>query len=466
MEYAEAASGQRPEIALNRWPSNGSTGGQMPDSEIAKPTFSFVKGGDDVVAPKDGEDFNWEKGALRVRESLHDALNAKNLAFLFGSGCSSLMVDGTQRGIDTMAPLAKEFLGAAPGFDDVRFPSATEREALTKHLGFDLKAEEFASNLERLMEVLYSFQFVLKRSASEEMAKGKAAVDALIQKVTAFVTQKCSEAPFSKGDPAIVDLYQAFYRKLVYRDRTLPRPWIFTMNYDLLSETALDRLGMPYCNGFSGTIERRFNPTTYRYALAEQLDLTSRKWAAVDSFIYLCKLHGSINWIEEGGSLFPIREVPAVAATKGSRVMIYPTPMKQNASFGSPYSDLFREFQGRIVRDQSVLFVVGYSFSDEHVNNLIFQALTIPTFRLVAFLPPDAAGVAQKLRSLHDPRIWLIGGAGPKDGTKAHYFDTFVDKFMPESPADKVDTAVKRVLQELIAQGVKAAPNEENGHDD
>lgn len=438
----------------------------MAESQTPGEQFSFFKGSDDIVAPRSGEDFEWEKAALRVRESLHDALNAKNLAFLFGSGCSSLVVDGTQRGIDTMAPLAQEFLGAAPGIDDVRFPSAAEREALTKHLGFDLEAEEFASNLERLMEVLYSFQFILKRTTSEEMAKGKASVDSLIEKVTAFVTQKCSEAPFSKGDPAIVDLYQAFYRKLVYRDRTLPRPWIFTTNYDLLSETALDRLGMPYCNGFSGTIERRFNPTTYRYALAEQLDLTSRKWAAVDNFIYLCKLHGSINWIEEGGNLFPIREVPAVAAAKGSRGMIYPTPMKQNTSFGSPYSDLFREFQGRIVRDQSVLFVVGYSFSDEHVNNLIFQALTIPTFRLVALLPPDAAGVAQKLRSLHDPRIWLIGGAGPKGGTNAHYFDTFVEKFMPEAPADKVDTAVKKVLQELIAQGVTAAPNEASSHDD
>lgn len=438
----------------------------MGERQLAVEPFSFLKGGDDVAASRTGEEFDWEKAALRVRESLHDALNARNLAFLFGSGCSSLVVDGKQRGIETMAPLAKEFLGAAPGSDDARFPTAAEREAMTGHLGFDLRAEEFASNLERLMEVLYSFQFVLKRSASPEMTKGKAAVDSLIQKVTTFVTQKCSDAPFSKGDPAIVDLYQAFYRKLVYRDRTLPRPWIFTTNYDLLSETALDRLGMPYCNGFSGTIERRFNPTTYRYALAEQLDLTSRKWAAVDSFIYLCKLHGSINWIEEGGTLFPIREVPAVAATKDSRVMIYPTPMKQNASFGSPYSDLFREFQGRIVREQSVLFVLGYSFSDEHVNNLIFQALTIPTFRLVAFLPPDAAGVAQKLRSLHDPRIWLIGGAGPRDGTKAHYFDTFVEKFMPEAPADKVDTAVKKVLQELIAQGVRTAPNDENSHDD
>ena len=437
----------------------------MAESQTSCEPFSFIKGGDDIVAPRDGEDFDWDRAALRVRESLHDALNARNLAFLFGSGCSSLMVDGTQRGIDTMAPLAKEFLKTPTGTDDVRFPSLIEREALKKHLGFNLEAEEFASNLERLMEVLYSFQFVLRRSASEEMANGKAAVDSLINKVTAFVAQKCSEAPFAKGDPTVVELYQAFYRKLAYRDRTLPRPWIFTTNYDLLSETALDRLGMPYCNGFSGTIERRFNPTTYRYALAEQLDLTNRKWAAVDNFIYLCKLHGSINWIEEGGSLFPIREVPSVAATKDSRVMIYPTPMKQNASFGSPYSDLFREFQRRIVREQSVLFVVGYSFGDEHVNNLIFQALTIPTFRLVALLPPNATGVAQKLRSLHDPRIWLIGGAGPKGGGNAHYFETFVEKFMPEAPADKVDTAVKRVLQELIAHGAKDDQNEVNGND-
>src|SRR5574337_613050 len=190
----------------------------MPEARESKPQFSFFKGGDDVVAPRNGEDFDWEKGALRVRENLHDALNAKNLAFLFGSGCSSLMVDGKQRGIDTMAPLAKEFLGAAPGPDDASIPSASEREALMNHLGFDLTAAEFASNLERLMEVLYSFQFILKRSTSVEMAKGKAAVESLIDKVAAFVTQKCSEAPFSKGDPTIVDLYQAFYRKLVYRD--------------------------------------------------------------------------------------------------------------------------------------------------------------------------------------------------------------------------------------------------------
>jgi hypothetical protein len=438
----------------------------MKDASKDEASFSFFKGADDVVAPKDGIDFDWDKAATRVRENLHDALNAKHLSFLFGSGCSSLVREDKQRGIPTMAPLAAEFLGAAPGVDDKQFPSAAEREALSTYLGFDLGAEEFKKNLERLLEVLYSFQFVLKRSKNDELTKGAAAIDSLIGKVTTFVTKRCSEGLFAEGDTTIVDLYQAFYRKLVYRDRTLPRPWVFTTNYDLFSETAMDRLGMPYCNGFSGTIERRFNPTTYRYALAEQLDLTNRKWAAVDSFIYLCKLHGSINWVEEGGSLFPIREVSPSPSVKTGRVMIYPTPMKQNASFGSPYSDLFREFQARVVREQSVLFSLGYSFGDEHVNNIIFQALTIPTFRLVALLPPDAAGIPEKLKALNDPRIWLIGGDGPAKESSAHYLNTFVEKFMPESPGDKVDTAVKKVLQELIAQGVKANTPEETGHDD
>ena len=257
----------------------------MKEAVKDEPRFSFFKGADDIVSPKDGTAFDWEKAATRVRENLHDALNAKHLSFLFGSGCSSLVMEDKQRGVPTMAPLAAEFLGAVPGVDDTQFPSAAEREALSTHLGFNLGTEEFQKNLERLMEVLYSFQFVLKRSENEELAKGAAAIDSLIGKATAFVTKRCSEGLFSEGDTTIVDLYQAFFRKLIFRDRTLPRPWVFTTNYDLFSETAMDRLGMPYCNGFSGTIERRFNPTTYRYALAEQLDLTNRKWAAVDSFI-------------------------------------------------------------------------------------------------------------------------------------------------------------------------------------
>jgi hypothetical protein len=158
-------------------------------------------------------------------------------------------------------------------------------------------------------------------------------------------------------------------------------------------------------------------------------------------------LHGSVTWTEDDHGLFPIKEVwPPESATK---MLIYPTPAKQNSSLGSPYADLFREFQSRIVREQSVLFTVGYAFGDEHLNNIIYQALTIPTFRLVIFAAPDSGGDIAKLRALRDPRIWIIGGDGPTAGTQAHYFDMIVEYFMPQRPSDRIDDAVRKVLSEL-----------------
>jgi len=129
--------------------------------------------------------------------------------------------------------------------------------------------------------------------------------------------------------------------------------------------------------------------------------------------------------------------------------MIYPTPTKQNSALGSPYADLFREFQSRVVREQSVLFTMGYAFGDEHINNIIYQALTIPTFRLVIFVDPTLEGEIVKLRALNDPRIWIIGGDGAQPGRKAHYFDTIIDEFMPQRPSERIDEAIKKVFESL-----------------
>ena len=414
--------------------------------------FSFFKGAEDILAPKEGKAFEWDHAAAKVRENLNDAMNAKNVAFLLGSGCSSYQTDTAQVGIPTMKPMAAKFIGTVGAEGDDYLTTDAERRIMQERLGLDITADEYAQNLERLMEALYSFEFVLKRSNNEQLTGASDTVRSVIDKITRYILRNCTSGAFSEGDETVSNLYQAFYRKLIYRDRALPRPWIFSTNYDLFNEVAMDRVGVPYFNGFSGTVERRFNPSTFRYSLAEQLDISSRKWTAVDNFVYLCKLHGSINWVEQTTGLFRIRELQNAPADGAGRVMIFPTPAKQNASFASPYSDLFREFHARIIRDQSVLFVLGYSFGDEHVNNIIFQALTIPTFRMIAFVDPGSPGVVSQLRELNDPRIWIIGGDGPSVGRKAHYFDTFVEKFMPEPPGDKVDTAVAKVLSTLMAK--------------
>lgn len=420
----------------------------MADQDGPKRIFSFFRGaGSDVV------EYEWPDGAEKVRQSLSESLNARNVAFLLGSGCSSSFVDGQEVGVPTMAPLAHEFTKGHET-DDPVFPSTSERELLLKQFGIDITAEDYSRNLERLMELLYSLRFVLGSSSLKDADDYLSAINSLISKVQKFLWSKCTSGAFANGDNRVMTLYESFYRKLVLRDRSLPRPWIFTTNYDLFNETAMDRLGLPFANGFSGVVERRFNPSTFRYALAEQLDLTSRKWSAVDGFVYLGKLHGSISWTEDDYGLFPIREM-AVSQNPG-KVMIYPTPAKQNSALGSPYADLFREFQSRIVREQSVLFTMGYAFGDEHINNIIYQALTIPTFRLVIFADPTSPDEIAKLRGLNDPRIWIIGGDGPEEETKAHYFDTIIEEFLPQRPSERIDDAVKKVLETM-------SPKKEDG---
>ena len=419
--------------------------------------FQFLRDGD-----AEPSELDWSKGIESARKAISEAMNAKNIAFLLGAGCSSLMKDKKELGIATMAPLAKEFCGetiearAAGFYSDPPTAGAVPAPwRLTKDeldyldaLGVDL-AKDYSRNLERLMEVLFAQRFVLRQSENPDLHPYRAVLDGIIKKVQDFLWTRVTQGAFAtEGDTTVRDLYERFYKKLVLRDRSLPRPWVFTTNYDHFSELAMDRLGIPYANGFSGVVERRFNPAIFRYALAEQLDVASRKWTAVDAFVYLCKLHGSVTWTEDDHGLFPIKEVWPPESS--NQMLIYPTPAKQNSSLGSPYADLFREFQSRIVREQSVLITAGYAFGDEHLNNIIYQALTIPTFRLVIFAAPDTEGEIAKLRALRDPRIWIIGGNGPADGTRAHYFDMIVEHFMPQRPSDRIDDAVRKVLSELV----------------
>jgi SIR2-like domain len=419
--------------------------------------IKFRKGNKDEFSklPPEAE---FDKRAEIIRRHLAEVFGSKNLSFLIGSGCSSYMHDGHELGIPTMGPLAQQFQATfqtMPGLPNASsFVTSSQKDALHEKLGIDLNHPTFHKNLERMMEVLMTAHQFCKMSGKADFQNALTTIETVIAGVKKFILQKCTEGRFAQGDEAVVSLFRRFYQSLATRSRGLAPPWVFTTNYDLFNERAMDRSGIPYSNGFSGTVERRFNPSTYRRALAEQLDISSKRWAAVDGYVHFCKLHGSINWTEEEAGLFPIRESADKLDPAQDRVMIYPTPSKQTASFGSPYSDMFREFQRQIVQDQSVLFVMGFSFGDEHINNIIFQGLTLPGFRLIAFLDPDDANnpVTKDLAALGDPRIWFIWGSDEATGKKAHYFNSVVHDLMPTSADQKEDQAIEQVFKKLLSK--------------
>jgi len=425
----------------------------------------FYKGTDNVLEKQDKTDIT---PIEKIRESFGKVLDGKNLSFLLGSGCSSYYVDAQEVGIPTMKPLAKKF------YDEILSPE--ERQALNTQLGIDVTKPKFKDNLEDFLGSLHSIQFFEESIQSEpeletteEVSEEEAETEDIdqdadkltlikktIKQVKDFlIDSMLNEANKKDGkDESVNKLYEKFYRKLLYRNANLPKPNIFTTNYDLYSETALDKLGIHYVNGFSGGIKKYFNPTIFNYALAERMDLSQSKWSVIDNFFYLYKIHGSINWIQddEETKLFNVREIQETTADNlklMDTVMIHPTPLKHNASLGSPYSDLFREFQKKLMQNNNVLVTIGYSFSDEHINNLIYQAFTIPSFRLIVLGSPATANEIEKLKSLNDPRIWIIGGT-LESGKKLHYFEGFVDEILPDLTNDEIDDKIENAIRTLF----------------
>ncbi len=441
----------------------------------------FYKGKENILESKKDQVKvdNTESDLKKIQDSFLKVLDNKNLSFLLGSGCSSFKIENEnfkEVGIPVMAPLAKEF------YNDGNFTE--EKEWLKTSLQIDLADSVFATNLEVFLSTLHSLSFyhskktkptieaetsVISPGTTEEPIAFKELEDSekiksIILKARNFLLQKClneENIKLESGKPSIdlplIELYKQFYRKLLSRNSTLPRLNIFTTNYDLYSERSMDLLGIHYVNGFTGGISKFFNPAIFNYALAEKMDLSQSKWSVIDNFFYLYKIHGSVNWIEAEGEnkLFKVKEIqePTLEQLKDeATIMIHPTPLKYNASLGSPYSDLFREYQKKLMQYNNILVTIGYSFSDEHINNLIFQAFTIPSFRLIVIGEPTETNAIGKLRELHDSRIWIIGEkwpTGETDYVPLHFFKRFVEEIMPDLTAEDLDKKMDTTIQNL-----------------
>ena len=405
----------------------------------------FYKGNQNILNSEENKNQSIES-IKKIQEAFLKVLDNKNLSFLLGSGCSSYKIEGQEIGIPTMAPMAQEFYGLS-NFEK-------NKEWLLSKLKIDVEDKNFEKNLEAFLSVLHSLSFYhskINNKADEEAQK----INQVIKEARNFILEKClnEENIKNKRDNELLEVYKTFYKKLLTRNSTLPRLNIFTTNYDLYSERAMDSLGIHYVNGFTGGISKYFNPTIFNYALAEKMDLSQSKWNVIDNFFYLYKIHGSVNWVEndDEGKLFKIQEIqdPTFDILENKpTVMIHPTPLKYNASLGSPYSDLFREFQKKLMQNNNILVTIGYSFSDEHINNLIFQAFTIPSFRLIIIGSEKQSETIEKLYNLDDSRIWIIGGKN-KENESLHYFKGFVNEILPDLTNEDLDKKLESTINNL-----------------
>jgi hypothetical protein len=394
----------------------------MTSDKICKEDISFYHGGDRILDDKILE---------FIKQKIGEFSSIKNINFLFGAGTSS-------GAVPNMKQLKKEI-------DKEIFNSTLSQESRSIYESIE------KDNLEEALNILHAKNHYLNGysfKGEEPHENNHIATRELIAYIQNEMYTKINVDMDSAKSIKILNLYKRFYGKVAVRNKDLSRINIFTTNNDLFNEKALDSLNINYNNGFGGGIDRYFNPARFNYTLSRKIDHNLEKYEAIEKMVYLYKLHGSINWIQkEGDSFFDIQEISIKSGEKNTdnnHVLIYPTPLKQNQSLGAPYSDLIREFQVKLSQPNSVLFIVGYSFSDEHLNNIIYQALaTNSSMSIIIFGEYKNCPLVK----VKDKRIYRVFGESEND--KIHYFEYIVDKILKSFYIDKDKDLLDGFLKSL-----------------
>ena len=343
------------------------------------------------------------RAAIDLREQL--ASDKRRLAFFMGAGTS--MAVGIP-GIEALTTQVKESLD-----EDQK----THFVQICKEVGGNPNVEDVLNRVRLYRELLGDDE-----SKTHKSLTGKAAKE-LDTAICGAIHQNVSIDP-PKGIIPHKIFAQWLYAS--YAGRGWPIE-IFTTNYDLLLEKAMEEVGVPYFDGFVGSVTPFFAPESVEADDTKTYEgvCPPRAWTR------LWKLHGSVNWyLREAGRSGKkhVTRLSDIVHPAGEELMIFPSREKYIESRKLPflaYQDRLRRF---LSSGEAVLFIIGSRFSDEHLNEILFQGLR-GNSRLAVnvlmygiekehegkktlVLPEDVVEYAQTYRnmSVYGPDKAVIGG--------------------------------------------------------
>lgn len=168
---------------------------------------------------------------------------------------------------------------------------------------------------------------------------------------------------------------------------------VFTVNYDLLVETAFERRHLPYFDGFVGNLKGKFH-----IDLVEGTPEEPQRWM-LPLFVRLWKLHGSVNWARDTATDAAIVRLgsPVLSAAAA----IYPSDTKYDESRRLPFLALQDRFRRALAQPETLTLISGYSFGDEHLNEMIFDAAARrPRSETIAFCYSEIPKVVRERAAL------------------------------------------------------------------
>jgi hypothetical protein len=288
----------------------------------------------------------------------------KKIAFLFGAGTSLAKKEESSPHIPAIRKMTELVLTRLKEDEDngKKFEKAlAEIEEELEQQGQSLNIETLLSNVEEKNRIIG--QGTLNNLTKEEFST-------IGNKICEKIRDIISVHKVVLGKETTLIQYD-FAKWICNADRNFAVE-IFTTNYDYLFEIGLEANAVPYFDGFTGSYKPFFNADALENV--DYLPKQTKLW----------KIHGSLGLHKDTSSGRIIRMSSDI-----DDLLIYPSSQKYNDSKKQPYSAFMDRLNLFLRQDDAVLFVCGYSFGDEHINERILSALQTNTTAHVFVLNYD-----------------------------------------------------------------------------
>ncbi len=292
---------------------------------------------------------------------------------------------------------------------------------------------------------LGEIESLLNDLSKEETSENKTVVDASIKKHYYDVAIKGNnEIQSGNGDKLELtrgsynDFIQSINTILIKRSTSLISKQVnlFTTNMDLFLDYTLEKNNIAFNDGFSGRLNPEFGTENYNNIINKTS--THYEYRSEVPLFNLFKLHGSVNWkqceskivydyglnvlksienveidngdfidieyeveVEGEGMKWECKTVDELLKVESPKkdshdnfletynelIMINPTKEKfKTTTVNYMFYELLRMYSNYLERENSVLFVFGFSFADEHIREITKRvAKSNPTLTIIIF---------------------------------------------------------------------------------
>jgi hypothetical protein len=256
--------------------------------------------------------------------------------------------------------------------------------------------------------------------------------------------------------------FEIFNKVLLERKSTLLSKQIniFTTNIDICLEKALEDKGFEFNDGFVGNFKPKFDLSNFKKSLFKR-SLHFENISEIPVFnIY--KIHGSLTWkkiksdilfsptlklienlssitispntlieinedddidnleIKASSIVYNRREINKFKRTYEKLNIVNPTKDKfRDTILNQTYYELLRIYANELEKDNSILFVLGFSFEDEHIRDLTLRvANSNPTLiiYIIAHSKSSYIRLKTKFSSCKYNNIKIIAPEQDEDG--------------------------------------------------